>query len=135
MTGLLFDKFPNGTTVQEDRKATRGERTKHEDGIKRQVQIRDHCKCRVPACRDRGEWAHLNHRGMGGNRDGSRSTTGTTLILCRTHHKGPDSLDSARMEVIPLTPQGCDGPLAFHFVRSGKTCREDAKTVRFERAK
>lgn len=124
MTFCPCPKWPDGTTVQEDRKATRGDRKKHEDGIKRKAQLRDHFTCRVPGCRVGGEWAHLNHRGMGGNRDGSRSTSDTTLCLCRTHHKGPDSLDNARMEVIPLTTAGCDGPLAFHFIRTGETLKE-----------
>jgi hypothetical protein len=124
--GLTFSKWgERGLTLREERAETRRERKAHEDQIERAVKARDRNRCRVPGCRERGEWAHLNHRGMGGNPKGDKSTTAETLCLCRPHHReGPDSLDQGGMEVIPLTKAGCDGPLAFHWIRTGRTVKE-----------
>lgn len=126
MTDLAFPKFPGGKTHLDARRETKAQRRKHEDAIEGAVKRRDHGRCRIPGCKGRGQWAHLNHRGMGGNPKGDKSTTAETLCLCFTHHQGPDSLDRGWLEVIPLTTAGCDGPLAFHWIRSGQTVKEAA---------
>jgi hypothetical protein len=70
---------------------------------------------------------------MGGDH-GERTNTANCFRCCHAHHRGPrGSIHSGDLEVIKLTPTGCDGPLAFHFKQTGETYREDAKTARHER--
>ncbi len=83
---------------------------------------RDHGKCRFPRCEFAKEKLKidpvhfLEHRGMGGNPKGDRtSTTGQIVALCRKHH---DMLDRyLEIEVHAIDPvRLADGPLAFHEV-------------------
>jgi hypothetical protein len=121
--GLLFPKCV-GLTLREDRKAKRAAVVANERAVERAVLARDGKRCRVPGCRTDGECAHVAPKGMGGDH-GERTDTGNCFRCCPEHHRGPrGSIHSTHLEVIKLTPAGCDGPLAFHWRQTGSTVKE-----------
>jgi hypothetical protein len=121
--GLLFPKCP-GNTLVEDRELRKAEVKAHAKAIERAVRNRDGVRCRVPGCRNDAECAHVAPKGMGGDH-GERTDTLNCFRCCRVHHTGPrGSIHSADLEVIKLTPAGCDGPLAFHWRLTGSTVKE-----------
>lgn len=61
------------------------------------------------------ELAHLDGRGMGGNRDLSRDTTGNTIFAIDVLHQGPRSMHSGHIKVAAMTNKGADGPVAITF--------------------
>lgn len=123
--GLLFPKVRDDKpTLREERKATRKAIEANARAVEEAVRTRDGLTCRVPGCRAPGECAHWKPKGIGGDH-GERTNTANCFRCCPVHHRGPrGSIHSADLEVIPLTPAGCDGPLAFHWRRSGQTLVE-----------
>lgn len=92
----------------------------HEDREKTAVRKRDRYQCRWPKCIYRNqavplEVAHLEHKGPGGNPDGTRSVRSKMILLCQNHHQGRTSLHSKDLRIVPLTEQGTDGPCKFEF--------------------
>ena len=123
MTGLLFPKCA-GLTLREDRKAKRAVVAANQRKVERDVLTRDGKRCRVPGCRADAECAHVEPKKMGGDH-GERTDTLNCFRCCAEHHRGPrGSIHSADLEVIKLTPAGCDGPLAFHWRQTGQTVKE-----------
>lgn len=122
--GQTLSKWPNGTTLQDERHAKSKARKANTDSVRRDVYRRDRYHCRIPGCReDHIELVHLDPKGMGGDH-GIRTTTGNAIAGCRNHHQGPASIHSGEIEVIPLTKAGADGPLAFHWRSTGVTVKE-----------
>lgn len=89
-----------------------------EDEEKRKVRRRDRT-CRFPLCgchtlRLRLEVAHIDHKGMGGNPEGDRSTADRMVYLCvHRHQDGRVSFHKGTLQAKPLTPDGFDGPVAW----------------------
>ena len=106
-------KPPKGTALLERRDAKAKIRS-HEQTNKAKVVKRDGAKvCRlVPGCQEREhfETAHVNNKGMGGDR-GIRSTADQMLRACLFHHRGGWSLHSGDLRVEVLTEAGTDGPI------------------------
>lgn len=125
MSGLLFPKVER-LTLREERQAKRRAVQSNERAVEDAVRKRDGIKCRVPGCREQGECAHIEPKKMGGDH-GERTTAANCLRACVAHHRGPrGSIHSGDLEVIKLTPAGCDGPLAFHWRLTGTTIKEVA---------
>ena len=74
-------------------------------------------------CEGPSEWSHYNetHRRSKtmGQKPEDRHTRAHSLMLCRFHSQ---AYDQHRMDIIELTPRGCDGPLRFK--RDGWTWEE-----------
>jgi hypothetical protein len=89
-----------------------------EDREKAKVRRRDR-GCRFPLCGCRkaglrGEVSHDEHKGMGGNPPGDRSSTRTMVHLCfHRHQDGAISRHKGTLKSVYLTPQGYDGPVAW----------------------
>jgi hypothetical protein len=98
------------------RRERRSVALKLEQAEMRAAKRRDGGKCRWPNCKYAKkdlpiDAAHfLQHRGAGGNPDGSRTTRSTILSLCRIHHS---LLDHCEINIQPMTDANADGPLAF----------------------
>jgi hypothetical protein len=65
--------------------------------------------------------AHIDGKGMGGTPDGSRNSRTNLILLCVNHHqydKGPSnpqgSLERNDLQILPVTPEGAEGPLEFY---------------------
>jgi hypothetical protein len=82
------------------------------------VRQRDRA-CRFPLCgcrtlKLRLEVAHTQHRGMGGNPAGDRTSTASCVLLCMHRHQfGAVSLHAGTLRHVPLTADGFDGPVAW----------------------
>lgn len=94
-----------------------------EDAAKKAAKERDGKRCRWPhrtpeerlACR-RSTWKEAMHyrgKGMGGNKDGSRNVKKNLLTGCPPVHQGPTSIHAGMKRLRHLTPDICDGPMAF----------------------
>ena len=60
------------------------------------------------------EVAHLEHKGMGGDKKLRRTQPRKMILLCRWRHQGPRGIDSKLAKVVPLNAQrGTDGPCEF----------------------
>lgn len=58
------------------------------------------------------EVSHGEHRGMGGNPDGTRTTRQTMILLSRKRHQDHKfSIDRGGLKWTPCTEQGADGPI------------------------
>ncbi len=74
-------------------------------------------------CDGPSEWAHFDEkkraktRGMTGE---ERHTTEGSLMLCRQHH---EQYDHGILQIIDLTPRGCDGSMHFRDGSMGVTER------------
>lgn len=99
-----------------ERRGRRAELVAHERREMDAAKRRDGHKCRWPACEFAGkklpiEGAHaFQHRGVGGNPDGSRTARKLIVSLCKIHHS---LVDRAELEIEALTNEMADGPLAF----------------------
>lgn len=87
----------------------------HEQKEKAQVVKRDgshYCRL-VPGCdaRSRFETAHLDAKGMGGDKRGLRTIAALMVRACFFHHQGNWSLHSNDLRVEFLTPQQANGPI------------------------
>ena len=89
-----------------------------EDAEKRKVRLRD-VICRWPDCEDcrryktRLEVAHLEAKGMGGDKSSLRSVASKMILCCFLVHQGPRSLHSGDRRITPLTEHGTNGPCSF----------------------
>ncbi len=107
-----------GTALIE-RRSRRAARVSAEQREMRAAKKRDRGKCRWPSCQYAKQGipidaAHIiRHRGMGGNPSGERTSRNCVAALCRFHH---GMLDSAVIDIQPLTDAGTDGPMAFYWV-------------------
>jgi hypothetical protein len=122
---FAIPKIPKGhQPIRGARAAKRARIANDEVRLKRQSKKRDGNRCRWPRqdhdtpghkCIGRLESAHRVPKGMGGDKDGSRTSTKDLLTTCVwIHQDSPDALEKKGR-----TWQGsADGPVAF--VRRGK---------------
>lgn len=89
------------------------------DGAGRGHQAELYGRCRFPLC---GcymknlfvEVSHQEHKGMGGDPTGERSTPEKMMCLCNWRHKEARfSIDKGTLRWLPLTDQGANGPVAW----------------------
>jgi hypothetical protein len=110
---------PERGTAQLAREKVKAERKATEDEAILAAKQRDGFRCRWPEahkCRGGLEGAHVfQHRGMGGNPAGDRTTPELILPLCAwMHRRGPESIDGKQLKVEALTDQGTRGPCVFY---------------------
>jgi hypothetical protein len=108
-----FPKPSRGAYLLE-RKAKRKARVVAEQKQMQAAKRRDGGKCRYPGCWFKDmpvDAAHFQHRGIGGNPSGDRTTRATVISLCRIHH---GQYDGALLEIEPLTDQMFDGPCVYY---------------------
>lgn len=85
---------------------------------KEKVRKRDK-GCRFPLCgckkfRRHTEVSHSEHKGMGGNPAGDRSTPELMILLCPFRHKeNRFSIDQGTLRWRPLTENGANGPVVW----------------------
>lgn len=116
MSGLQFPKPKKGTALL-DRERTKAAQKAAEDEVIAEAKKLDG-RCRWPEahkCRGQLEGAHVfQHRGMGGNPAGDRTTPGDILTVCAwIHRQGPASIDGKDLKVEALTDRGTRGPCVF----------------------
>lgn len=109
---------PRRGTALLDREATKQARKNREDEVIADAKRLDGYRCRWPEahkCRGGLEGAHVfQHRGMGGNPAGDRTTVDKILTVCAwIHRRGPETIDGGDLEVEAETPQGTRGPCSF----------------------
>ena len=115
-------KPKRGTALLKKRERRR-ELVAHEQKEMRAAKRRDGGKCRFPRCPHKDlpvDAAHLRsqHRAIGGNPAGDRTSRAAVISLCRWHH---GEYDTALIKIEFLTPdQQFDGPCAY-FVRHQET--------------
>ena len=116
MPHVTFFKDPK-PSAKVQRALRRIERDAAEDREKAKVRQRDR-GCRFPLCGCRRlrltlEVSHNEHKGAGGNPDGSRSTTELMMQLCRERHRtNPFSIHNRAIEWQPLEKKlGANGPV------------------------
>jgi len=114
---LSFPKPEKGARRKELLAKRAGRRTL-EKVAKAQVSERDKHICRVPNCKlQKNGWAlhvaHLEHKGMGGDKRLDRTQVDKMVSLCAWHHEGPLSHHSGDLRIEPTTAQGTTGPCDF----------------------
>ena len=104
---------------EERRAASRGRERLQKNAVRRRDYAACHGYCRWPGCKHRAslEVAHLEHKGIGGDRRTIRSVAEKMIQLCQWHHRGPYGLDTGDIEIRPLTPLGTNSVCAFYEVR------------------
>lgn len=103
--------IPKPEPLADVRKRRRAALEAQERAVRLAVQKRDRGQCRVPWCRERGELAHLEPKGAGGDH-GERTTTANCALVCHGHHRGYRSLHSGDLRYEFLEPErGADGPI------------------------
>lgn len=107
---------PSTTDRKKTEKVTKAELRELERLAKSAVRHRDRV-CRFPLCGCkklglRLEVAHADHKGMGGNPEGDRSTPDRMILLCTHRHQdGAVSLHKGTLWAKPLTAEGYNGPV------------------------
>lgn len=92
---------------------------RHENANKEEVREREQWACRFPLCRCFNfnlflEVSHQEHKGMGGDPTGERSTPEKMLLICNVRHKeGAISIDKGSLRWEALTDAGANGPIAW----------------------
>lgn len=101
---------PARGTARAAREAKRAALVAHEKREKAAVVARDGNRCRWPGCREttRLECAHIIAKSLGGSSDRDNM-----VRLCEGHHRGPRSLHSGDLRIMPMSDQGANGPLMF----------------------
>lgn len=115
---LAFPK-PSRTARKKATHETRQSRRRDEVRVKAIVRRLDRV-CRFPLCGCKKvggatcvlESSHLEHKGMGGDKDGHTSDARNLLLLCAHRHRyGAVSRHRGTLRWEPLTDQGCRGPV------------------------
>lgn len=110
---------PSRTARKIHEKQVKADLLAKEMKAKKAVRQRDRHVCRFPLCGCRRlklglEVSHDNHKGMGGNPSGDRSTTEQMVLLCTHRHQfGAVSRHAGTLRAEPLTSAGYDGPVAW----------------------
>lgn len=123
--------FKEGGSPKVARFKQRLARKSKEDEQKAAVRKRDKW-CRFPLCGCRKyhlalHVSHQQHKGMGGNPNGERSTTSGMMYVCSARHReNRFAIDRGTVRWRALTKDGADGPVAWD-VASGKTWKEVAR--------
>lgn len=121
-----------GEKLVEHRDKTAKEKA-HEQKEMQAALKRDERKCRVPRCEHAGKKlpidpCHQQHRGIGGNPSGDRTTRATIISLCRVHHGLYDKCEV--LDIQPQTAKVFDGPCDFLAPVDGKwTVFASEKTI------
>ena len=115
-----LEKFKDGKSMGAHLRESRAARKSHENACKAKLRARDGPGCRWPGCEYwrrgvRVEGAHLEDKGMGGDKQSLRTQPEKMIRLCWEHHQGAASVHSTHLDVRPLTSRGTDGPCAFWF--------------------
>lgn len=116
---MLANWKPEKGTRRKELLAKRASLRTREKQAKAVVMDRDGRMCRVPGCKNvkLGGWApnvaHLEHKGMGGDRTLDRTQVHKMLVLCFPHHLGEWSLDKGTLRIEPDTSAGTNGPCQF----------------------
>jgi hypothetical protein len=108
-----------GTATRERRQKVDKHHRSEQDEMTATKKL-DGYKCRRPGCKNKTmavQCAHLEHRGPGGNPDGSRTKRHKLITLCIEHHSMFDRHD---MAITPLTEKGTRGPCEFRW-RDGRS--------------
>jgi len=99
------------------RRASKAGRLKRvENKNKEKVRLRDRT-CRFPLCPCQRwnlflEVSHAEHKGMGGDPTGERSTPDRMIYVCNWRHKESHiSIDKKAIRWVPLTAAGSNGPV------------------------
>ena len=124
---------PKGVTAKL-RAAKRRKRDAAERASKAKVRQRD-VVCRFPLCRclrtgrpPTWEVSHSEHKGMGGDPTGDRSTPDKMVLLCSIRHRiSRFSIDRCGIRWRPLTDAGADGPIAWDYRLAGEEWYELAR--------
>jgi hypothetical protein len=101
-------------------------RIQAERDAKAEVRERDQT-CRWPGCSCQRSWgwaqgaswmrqlevAHLEDKGMGGDKQLIRTQRHKMILLCGWRHRGSFGLHAKRARIEPLTDKGTDGPCEF----------------------
>ena len=116
---MAFQSFPKPRPAIFERHEKRTMLRSHEATEKAKVRHRDGPKCRWPRCefaamKPRLEVAHLDAKGMGGDKQRLRTRADRMIHLCHLHHQGPVSLHSGDLKIQPQTANGTDGPCDFY---------------------
>lgn len=112
--GSATPKPEKGTSQLAHRSRT-ASAAKLEKEAKRASKVRDKQLCRFPHCEFRTQnltmhSAHLTHKGMGGDEKSIRTQLDSLITLCSKHH---GRFDAGQFDIIPLTPEGTNGPCGF----------------------
>ena len=116
----MIEKFKDGETVQDYRHRRKMDRKNELLGTKRDLRVRDGIGCRWPSCEfwKRGYRVDAAHviiaAGMGGDPTLIRSTLYKFMRVCVQHHRGPVSLHSGDLKVVPQSSAGTNGPCDFY---------------------
>jgi hypothetical protein len=142
---------PLGPTAK--RRAAKNRRLKKDEAAnKAEVRARDSIwsseffttgRCRFPMCgcgmtRDGFWWVEVSHfaqhKGMGGDPTGDRSSPDKLICVCNWRHKEARySIDKGSVRCVPLTTDGSNGPVAWEVKFDGygwiEVARETAVQV------
>lgn len=119
-------RTPRTSPVTRERRRSALKRIQAERDVKDEVRERDQ-SCRWPACSccyvawqgwrligwAAQEVAHLEHKGMGGDKQLLRTQRQKMILLCKWRHRGPRGIDSKLAKIEPLTKRGTDGLCEF----------------------
>jgi hypothetical protein len=115
MSHQTFPKPRRGDALLE-RRTKRAATVRAEQAEMQAALKRDGRKCRWPGCIYAAKKLPIDachvvqHRGMGGNPRGDRTTRNQIMTLCRIHH---GKVDARELSVEPKTDAGTDGACAF----------------------
>lgn len=112
------DPKPKRGTAVLERESRKAARKSTEDEVIAEAKALDGYRCRWPEahkCRGGLEGAHVfQHRGIGGNPAGDRTTVETILPVCAwIHRRGPETIDGKDLKVEAETERGTRGPCSF----------------------
>ena len=115
---MRLSKYQGDETLQDYRRRRTRWRQSQERTVKTHIRTRDGIGCRWPGCEFwkqgyRVDAAHVEAKGIGGDKRLYRTTTANLIRLCIRHHLGPFSLHSGDLRIVALTERGADGPVQF----------------------
>lgn len=113
--------IPKPEPLAKVRKAKRAALVAAERSAKEACRVRDGYRCRLPFCRSgwQIEVAHLEHKGMGGDKRLERTQQRKMVTLCRKHHQ---QLDAKLFKIEPTTDAGTNGPCRWTDDDGGRGC-------------